>query len=65
MQSNGHIAGVSVLGDVRQGLPQHTIQRDALRVGLQLDVPQDDDLDGHTFATVGSLSDFVTAKLAG
>jgi acyl carrier protein len=24
----------------------------------------DDDLDGHTFATVGSLSDFVSAKLA-
>jgi acyl carrier protein len=28
-------------------------------------VIEDDDLDGHTFATVGSLSDFVTAKLAG
>jgi len=25
----------------------------------------DDDIDGHTFATVGSLSDFVSAKLAG
>jgi len=27
-------------------------------------VIEDDDLDGHTFASVGSLSDFVSAKLA-
>ncbi len=30
--------------------------------GLAVD---DDDIDGSTFATVGSLSDFVAAKLAG
>ena len=28
-------------------------------------VVDDDDIDGSTFATVGSLSDFVAAKLAG
>ena len=32
------------------------------RFGLVVD---DDDIDGSTFATVGTLSDFVTAKLAG
>ncbi|MFL6696775.1 MAG: acyl carrier protein [Vitreoscilla sp.] len=28
-------------------------------------VIDDDDIDGHTFATVGSLADFVSGKLAG
>jgi acyl carrier protein len=28
-------------------------------------VIDDDDIDGHTFATVGSLTDFVSVKLAG
>jgi acyl carrier protein len=28
-------------------------------------VIDDDDIDGHTFATVGSLTDFVSGKLAG
>ena len=32
------------------------------RLGIVID---DDDIDGQTFATVGSLADFVAAKLAG